>query len=189
MLRDLIIKRRSYRRFHQDTPIEPDTLKELVDLARLSSSAANLQPLKYLLSCDPLKNDLIFPYLAWAGYLKDWPGPCEGERPSAYIIILGDTEISQSFGCDHGIAAQSILLGATEKGLGGCMIGAVEMNGLRKALGILSRYEILLVLAIGKPKETVVIETVGPTGDVKYWHDDDGIHHVPKRTLDDIIVG
>jgi len=189
MLRDLIIKRRSYRRFHQDVPIELETLRELVDLARLSSSAANLQPLKYVLSYDPVKNALIFPHLAWAAYLKEWPGPAEGERPSAYIIILGDTEISQSFGCDHGIAAQSILLGAAEKGLGGCMIGAVQTKGLRKALGILSRYEILLVLALGKPKETVVIETVGPTGDVKYWHDDDGIHHVPKRTLDDIIVG
>ena len=164
-------------------------MRELVDLARLSASARNAQPLKYILSCQPQKNSLIFPHLAWAGYLTDWPGPCEGERPSAYIIILGDTEISQSSGCDHGIAAQSILLGATEEGLGGCMIASIKRQGLRQALEIPPRYEILLVLALGKPKETVVIETVGPGGDTKYWRDSKGVHHVPKRALDDIIIG
>ena len=189
MIRDLILKNRSYRRFHQEVDIKLETLRELVDLARLSASARNAQPLKYILSCQPQKNSLIFPHLAWAGYLTDWPGPCEGERPSAYIIILKDTEISQSSGCDHGIAAQSILLGATEKGLGGCMIASIKRQGLRQALEIPPRYEILLVLALGKPKETVVIETVGPGGDTKYWRDSKGVHHVPKRALDDIIIG
>jgi nitroreductase len=189
MIRDLILKNRSYRRFYKETAIEIQTLRELVDLARLSASGGNLQPLKYILSCDAEKNALIFPHLAWAGYLKDWHGPCEGEMPSAYIIILGDTEISQSFGCDHGIAAQSIRLGATEKGLGGCIIGSVQREGLRKALDIPARYEILLVLALGMPGETVVIETVESAGDIRYWRDDEGVHHVPKRLLDDIIVG
>jgi nitroreductase len=189
MIRDLISKNRSYRRFHQEVDIKLETLRKLVDLARLSASARNAQPLKYILSCQPQKNSLIFSHLAWAGYPTDWPGPCEGERPSAYIIILGDTEISQSSGCDHGIAAQSILLGATEKGLGGCMIASIKRQGLRQALEIPPRYEILLVLALGKPKETVVIETVGPGGDTKYWRDSKGVHHVPKRALDDIIIG
>ena len=189
MIRDLIIKNRSYRRFVQEVSIERQTLKEFVDLARLSASGANLQPLKYILSCDPQKNALIFPHLAWAGYLKDWPGPSEGEKPSAYIIILIDTRIRDSVGCDHGIAAQSILLGATEKGLGGCIIGSVQRAGLRKALDIPSHYEILLVVALGKPKEKAVLETVGPSGDIKYWRDAEGVHHVPKRSLDDIIIG
>ena len=189
MIRDLIQKNRSYRRFYQDFVIETGTLRELVDLARLSASAANMQPLKYILSCDPQKNGLIFPHLAWAGYLKDWPGPSEGERPSAYIIILEDTEISRSIGCDHGIAAQSILLGATEKGFGGCTIASIQREKLREALKIPSRYEILLVLALGKTKETVVIETVGPDGNIKYWRDSEDKHHVPKRSLDDIIIG
>ena len=189
MIRDLILKNRSYRRFYQEVTIESQILRELVDLARFSASGSNLQPLKYILSCDAQKNALIFPYLAWAGYLKDWPGPCEGERPSAYIIILGDKEISDSFGCDQGIAAQSILLGASEKDLGGCIIGSIDHQGLRKALKIPTRYEILLILALGKPKETVVIETVESTGDIKYWRDKDDIHHVPKRLLDDIIIG
>lgn len=189
VLRDLIIRNRTCRRFHQDVAIERETLRELIDLARCSASAANRQPLKYILSCEPQKNALIFSYLSWAGQFKDWPGPSEWERPSAYIIILGDTEISKSFGCDHGIVAQSILLGAREKGLGGCMHGSVKRNEFSKALGIPPRYEILLVLSLGKPKEVVVLETVGPDGDFKYWRDSDSVHHVPKRRLDDIIIG
>jgi len=189
MVRDLILKNRSYRRFYQEAAIELETLRELVDLARLSASAGNRQPLKYILSCHPEKNALIFQQLAWAAYLKDWPGPSEGERPSAYIIILGDTEVSRQFLCDHGIAAQSILLGATERGLGGCMIASIKVDGLRKALSIPPRYEIMLVLALGKPKEKVVIESVGADGDIKYWRDSNSVHHVPKRRLDEIIIG
>ncbi|MAF85481.1 MAG: nitroreductase [Dehalococcoidales bacterium] len=189
MIRELILKNRSYRRFYQEVAIELETLRELVDLARLSASAANRQPLKYILSADPQKNALIFPHLSWAGYLKDWPGPSEGERSSAYIIVLGDTEVSKNFYCDHGIAAQSIFLGAIEKGLGGCIIASIQKEGLRQALGIPLRYEILLVLALGKPRETVVIESLGTGGDIKYWRDSDSVHHVPKRSLEKIIVG
>lgn len=187
MIRDLIEKSRSYRRFHQDSVPDIETLRELVDLARLSPSAANLQPLKYILSCDPEKNAVIFPHLAWAGYLKDWPCPAEGERPTAYIIICCDTEISKASDCDHGIAAQSILLGAVEKGLGGCMIGSVQRDELAEALSVPDQYKILLVLALGKPCETVQLEDAGPDGDIKYWRDEGGVHHVPKRTLDEII--
>jgi nitroreductase len=189
MIKDLVLKNRSYRRFYQETAIELETLRELVDLARLSASGGNIQPLKYILSCDPEKNALIFPHLRWAAYLKDWPGPPEGEMPSAYIIILGDKNISAQFGCDYGIAAQSILLGATEKGLGGCMIATIRREELRRDLEIPANYEILLAIALGKPKEIVVLETVGPDGDIKYWRDEAGKHHVPKRPLDEIIVG
>lgn len=189
MIRDLVVSNRSCRRFYEDVVVEQETLRELVDLARLSASGANLQPLKYILSADPQKNALIFPHLGWAGYLKAWAGPSEGERPAAYIVILGDTEIRRDFGCDHGIAAQSILLGAREKGLGGCIIASIQRKRVRKALDIPDRYEILIVLALGKPKEEVVIEEVGPDGDIKYWRDSEGVHHVPKRSLDEIIIG
>ena len=189
MIRDLIKRTRSCRRFYQNHRIEIDNLRELVDVARLSAAAGNLQPLKYMLSNEAEKNGQIFQHLAWAGYLKDWPGPSEGERPSAYIIVLGDRRITKSFGCDHGIACQNIMLAAVEKGLGGCMIGAINRERLRKDLDIPDHFEILLVLALGKPKETVVLEEVGPEGDIKYWRDIDGVHHVPKRGLDDIIVG
>lgn len=188
MLKDLIIKNRSYRRFHQQEKVEISTLEELVDLARLSASAANLQPLKYYISSDEHTNGLIFPHLSWAGYLKDWPGPSEGERPSAYIIILGDKTITNSFGCDHGIACQSILLGATEKGLGGCIIASIQKNDLRNKLNIPEKYDILLAIALGKPKEIVEIEQLGQNGDVKYWRDNQSHHHVPKRQLKELII-
>jgi nitroreductase len=188
MLEDLVRKNRSYRRFRQDVPVDIETLRALVNLARLSASANNLQPLKYILSCQPETNTCIFPHTRWAGYLKDWPGPAEGERPTAYIVILGDTEIRKSFGCDHGIAAQSIMLGATERGLGGCMIGSIDHDGLRQVLDIPKQYEILLVLALGKPKETVVLEEVGSDGDIRYYRDANGVHHVPKRSLNELIL-
>jgi nitroreductase len=188
MIKDLVLKTRSYRRFYEDTAISPETLRELVDLARLSASARNMQPLKYALCCHRETNAAVFATLAWAGYLTDWPGPIEGERPSAYIVVLGDKSLSQSFGADHGIAMQSILLGATEMGLGGCLIGSIQRERLRQILAIPERYEILNVVALGKPKENVVLDPVGPDGDIKYWRDDAAVHHVPKRALQDIIV-
>jgi len=188
MINDLIKANRSCRRFFENHTVDLEILKELVDLARLSASAANFQPLKYILACRPETNAEIFSCLAWAGYLKDWPGPEPGERPAAYIVILGDTAISKDFGCDHGIAAQSILLGARARGLAGCMIGSVNRDRLREILNIKSHLQILLVLAIGKPREKIVIESVGPDGSIRYWRDAEGLHHVPKRPLKEIIV-
>lgn len=189
MLKDLVRTCRSYRRYYEDHALDEETLRELVDLARLAASGHNAQPLKYLLSWEPEKNALIFPHLTWAAYLKDWPGPSEGERPSAYIIVLGDTEIRKAFTFDQGISAQNILLGAREKGLGGCILAAINRDGLREGLDIAERFEILFVLALGKPKEKVVLEVLEPGGDVRYWRDAEGVHHVPKRRLEDIIVG
>ena len=188
MLRDLIEKNRSYRRFQQEAAVDLQTLRELVDLARLSASAGNMQPLRYILSCEPNKNSLIFPNLAWARYIENWPGPAEGERPSAYIIVLEDKQVDHPLHCDHGIAAQSILLGATEKGLGGCIIGSINKLNLRNALNIPVRYDILLVIALGKPREKVKIEKLGADGGIRYWRDGERVHHVPKRALDDIIL-
>ena len=188
MIQDIVSKNRSYRRFDESYTINRETLVSLVDLARLSASGANRQPLKYILSWDASKNARIFQYLAWAAYLKDWPGPSEGERPTGYIILLGDNEISPNIDCDHGIASQSILLGATELGLGGCIIHSVNREKLRVELGIDDRYDIKLVLAIGKPVEQVVVEELAPNGDYKYWRDEQQIHHVPKRSLNEIIL-
>jgi nitroreductase len=188
MLADLVLKTRSCRRFKENRPISIDSLKELVDLGRLSASAANRQPLKYILSNDPKTNEKIFPCLSWAAYLKDWPGPSLGERPAAYIVILGDTSIATDFWCDHGISGQSILLGAREKGIAGCFIGAINMPKLREALTIDEKFKIMLVIALGEPAEEIVVENVGPDGDIRYWRNETGLHHVPKRPLDEIIL-
>ncbi len=188
-LRDLILKNRSYRRFHQDHAIDRITLEELVELARLTPSAANRQPLRYILSCEAPTNRAIFPNLGWAAYLKDWPGPDEGERPSAYIVICTDTTVDKKvIWGDHSIAALAILLGAAERGLGGCMIGSIETENLVKALEIPERYRPLLVVALGKPKEEIIIDNVGEDGNIRYFRDDRGNHHVPKRSLDEIIL-
>ena len=187
MLEDLVRQNRSYRCFEQQVPVGLDTLRSLVDLARLSASGANLQPLKYILVTDRDACAEIFPQLGWAAYLKDWPGPAEGERPAAYILVLGDREIRKEFGVDPGIAAQSIMLGAAELGLGGCMIASINRQALRASLSIPEHLEILLCLALGKPQETVVIEPVGRDGDIRYYRDADGVHHVPKRSLDELI--
>jgi len=188
MISELVKANRSCRRFYEDHQVALKTLEELVDLARLSASGGNLQPLKYILACRPDVNTEIFSCLAWAGYLKDWPGPEAGERPSGYIVILGDTTISKEFGVDHGIAAQSMLLGAREKGLAGCIMGTINRKDLRPILNIESHLKILLVVAIGKPKEEVVIEPVGPNGNIRYWRDAEAVHHLPKRALSDLIL-
>ena len=189
MMKDLVLKNRSYRRFYEDVAVDCQTLRDLVDLAGLSASALNKQPLRYMLSYTKEKNALIFPTLAWAAYFKDWNGPSVGERPSAYIIVLADKEISPYFNWDAGICSQSILLGAVERGLGGCIIASVNKPSLKQALNIPDTYEIVFVLALGKPKEKVVIEPVPASGDIEYWRDAEETHHVPKRSLEDLIIG
>lgn len=189
MLRELVLKNRSYRRFHEQEAIPLETLRSLIDLARLTPSAANLQGIKYFLSCTPEMNAAIFPHLGWAGYLRDWPGPEEGERPSAYVVLLGDTTIAKDYNCDPGIVMQTLLLGAAEQGLGGCMIGSVKRDALAAALDIdTDRYTLLYVVALGKPQEKIVLEPLMPGDEVRYWRDENRVHHVPKRRLDDVIV-
>ncbi len=187
LLKDLITRSRSYRRFHENERIEPETLRELVELARLSPAASNLQPLKFVLASEPEVCARVFPHLRWAGHI-DWPGPAQGERPAAYITIVLDHELATSVNCDHGIAAQSIMLGAVERGLGGCMLTSVNRKRLMGVLKLAERYEILMVLALGKPAEQVVLETVGADGDYKYWRDEQDVHHVPKRSLEELIL-
>jgi nitroreductase len=187
-LRDLVLSNRSYRRFEESHQVSHETLVELVGLARCTPSAANRQPLKYILSADQKTNDCIFPCLLWAAYLKDWQGPAPGERPTAYIIILIDETIAKDWWCDDGIAAQTILLGAVEKGLGGCMIGSINKEKLRRELAIPGHLKIRLVVALGKPAEDVVLEDLEPGGDIRYWRDKEGVHHVPKRTLAELII-
>jgi len=188
MLKELVLQNRSCRRFFESEKIESDTLTELIDLARYCPSGANLQPLKFMILNDEEQCSKIFPCLAWAAYLTDWDGPAEGERPPAYIVILGDTSIKKEIDCDHGIASQTILLGACEKGLSGCIIASIKREKVRHEFHIPERYEILLVIAIGRPKEKIVVEKVGPDNNIKYWRDENDVHHVPKRALEDIIV-
>jgi nitroreductase len=188
MLKELVIKNRSYRRFFQNEKIKRETLAELVNLARLTASGSNRQVLRYYLSNDEDTNNKINSTLVWAGYFKGWISPPEGEKPSAFIVMLRDTKAGQGLVQDEGIAAQTILLGAAEKGLGGCMLGNVDRKKLSALINIPDRYEVCLVLAVGKPREKVVIDETDKFGDIKYYRDDQQTHHVPKRKLEDIII-
>lgn len=187
MIKDLILKNRSYRRFNESVKISVNQLRSWIDLARLSASGRNMQPLKYILSVEPGTNEKILSTLGWAGYLKDWGGPVKGEQPVAYIIQLLDTSISEKFYCDDGIAMQSILLGAVEEGFGGCIFRTINKPKLMEYLNIPVQYQIINVIALGKPAEKVVVEEV-KGGDIKYWRDEKGVHHVPKRCLDELII-
>ena len=184
-LLDIIKKNRSYRRFYQETNIPDEHLELMVEAARYSASSRNIQPLKYAICNCRETNEKIFPTLAWAGYLTEWDGP--GERPSGYIVQLLDKNISATPSCDHGITAQSVLLQAVELGYGGCIIASVKREALAQVLHLPENLEILQVIALGKPKENVVVDDMVDNG-YKYWREEDGTHHVPKRTLDELIV-
>ncbi|NLF51379.1 MAG: nitroreductase family protein [Leptolinea sp.] len=188
MIKELVTRNRSYRRFDQSARIAPETLRELCDLMRLSPSGRNAQPLKYMIVSTEDMCARVFTTLAWAGYLKDWDGPEEGERPAAYVVVLGDTAIASNFGIDAGLSIQSLLLGAAEKSLGGCIIQSVKRDELAKVLDVSAGLEILYVIALGKPVEKVVIEQLPADGDFKYWRDEQHVHHVPKRALKDLII-
>lgn len=185
---ELVLRTRSFRRFDQGAPIDLETLRELVDLARQTASASNKQPIKYILVADSKLDAEVFEHTRWAGALSNWSGPAKGERPTGYILMLTDTDIRAEAGTDIGIAAQTIMLAARERGLGGCMLGAIDRGQLRAMFGIPERYKVTLLLALGVPAETVVLESVGDAGDIDYYRDEDDVHHVPKRTLDEVVL-
>lgn len=188
MLKDLLKKNRSYRRFYNDKKITRDQLKELIELARLTPSAANLQPLKYILISEEEMNRKVYETLNWAGYLKDWDGPIEGERPAGYIIMLRDKSITQKQSVDEGISAQTICLGAVEQGLGCCIIASINRTKLTENLNIDHNFDIALVIALGYPKENVIIEDAKKDGSIKYYRDNKGNHYVPKRSVNELII-
>lgn len=187
MFKDLVKKTRSYRRFDNSFKIKKEILYDLIDTARLTPSAANRQPVKFLVSDTDELNNKIFPCLGWAGYLQEWQGPEPDERPAAYIILFAEMQFAPHLNIDPGIIAQTLMLAAAEKDLGACMIASVDKNKLKRIVGLSHEYEILLVIALGKANEEVVLEEVGEDGSIKYWRDENSIHHVPKRKLEDII--
>lgn len=188
ILKSLALKNRSYRRFYGDRKIGQTVLETLIDLARLSPTGRNLQPLKYVIVNDTETNAKVFPTLSWAGYLKDWDGPEVSERPTAYIIMLVDKSLTTGTpSIDEGIACQSILLGAAECGLGGCIIQSVKRAELAEIINLPESLEIALVIALGTPKEKVKIVEV-KNDDIKYYRDENGIHYVPKRNMNDILL-
>jgi nitroreductase len=188
MLKELVLRNRSYRRFYEEEQISIENILQWIDLARMGASGRNGQTLKYQIVLNKEKRKEVFETLAWAGYLSDWAGPIEGERPAAYVIMLNDENLGKNYFSDDGIAVQNLLLGAVEKGYGGCILRAFKEKELREILQIDPAYKIIQVVALGKPKEKVVLEEMQDE-DIKYWRDENQVHHVPKRNLNDLIVG
>ena len=194
MLKELVHKNKTYRRFYEDFEIPYSQMEEWIKLVRLVPTARNQQALKYLIINDTDLRQKIFPTLKWAGYLKDWDGPIPGERPSAYIVIGIDKNISDNYIAhwtyvDLGIAIQTILLAAAEQGLGGCVIVVFDKPRLYDILKMPENIDIKVVIALGKPKENVIWVDMEPGDtDIKYFRDEQGNHYVPKRPLNEILL-
>ena len=191
MFYDLVKENRSYRGYKSDYAVSKEDLNDLINLARITASGANLQPLKYRIVTDSNEVAALNSLTRWAKMLTDITLPHEGKYPNAYIVICVDTTIcknEETAKMDIGIAAQTILLGAVEKGLGGCMLGNFDREELVKALALLDTMSPQLIIAIGKPDEEVVLVDVTDDGSTKYYRDENDIHYVPKRKLEDILI-
>jgi len=190
-MQEIIAKTRTFRRFVEKEKLSTAFLEELIDLARLGGSARNCQPWQYMVVNTPELCEKIFPFLGWAGYLSDWKGPAPGERPSAYILCLlnkNRLNVPESLAqFDLGVASQNILLGAMEKRIGGCRIGAFSPK-LAELFVVPDHLDLSLVIALGKPRETVIVEECKNDEDIRYWRDENAVHHVPKRSLDSCLV-
>ena len=188
MFRELVLKNRSYRAFDESRKLTREELLELVDLARLTPSSANRQPLKYHIAWEADKVAEIQGLTKWAAALPQLNLPRSGKRPTAFIVICQDMSVNSAFLVDVGIAAQTMLLAAAEKGLGGCMIGNFPKDKMAELLKLPEKVEPKLVVAIGKPAEEIVLCEVGEDGKTNYYRDEAGTHYVPKRKLDDILL-
>lgn len=189
MLKELVVKNRSYRTYDRSVKVTKEQMLEFINNARLTPSTVNLQPILYI----PLEEalaDKILPYTAWARALNIKLPP-EGKGPSAFILLCIDRERTANpvpVMRDIGIVAQTILLSATEAGLGGCMIGSHDSEKIKAELSLGENIDILLCVALGKPDEKVVLEELEAGAPTAYWRDEDNVHHVPKRKLEDIVI-
>lgn len=191
MVKDLILKNRSYRGYDESYAFTREQLMNYVDGARLCASSINIQPLKYFIAWDKADVDKLQSRVRWARQLPQMKLPHPGMCPTAFIVICQDTRISDNlnrFMKDIGIVAQSILLMAAEEDLGGCMIGNFVAEDVRTALGLSGDLRPMLVVALGKPAEKIVITEVGEDGNTAYYRDENDVHYVPKRSLEDLLI-
>lgn len=184
-LYDLILSRRTIRQFKPD-PVARGILEQLVNAARLAPSAANLQPLEFVVVDEEELRSQVFPCLKWAGYISPEGNPKPGQEPVAYIVVLANLEVKEK-GYEHdvGAAVENMILAAWEKGIGSCWIKSVDREKVFEILKIPGKYEIDSFLALGYPAEKPQVEEMKDS--VKYWKDREGRLHVPKRKLSDII--
>lgn len=188
MLKDLILQNRSYRRFNAKRKIEKHEVIELIDLARVTASSKNRQPLKYKIITESDELDFVFEQLNWAWYLRDWKGPTKDERPTAYVIVFLDKTLNDNAFIDVGIASQTILLGAVEKGLGGCIVRTVNRFKINNHFNFPENLDLIQIIALGEPAQKVEIVDVKDSGNIEYFENEEKHHFVPKRSLKEIVI-
>ena len=184
-LYDLIVTRRSIRQFKPES-LSKKVLRRLVNAARLAPSAANLQPLEFIVVDDRKIDKKIFSCLKWAAYIAPEGNPKPGQEPAAYVIILANTKIrDRSFERDVGAAIENMIIAAKEETVGSCWLVSIDRSRVQQILNIPREYKIDSILALGYPAEKPVIEEMKES--VKYWKDKEGKLHVPKRKFEDVI--
>ncbi|MFI3324934.1 MAG: nitroreductase family protein [Clostridia bacterium] len=191
MFKDLVKANRSYRGYDESRFITLEELTDMVDHARLSPSSVNAQPFQYYLANEKEEVAKIQKLTKWAKALPNDTLPHKGMCPTAFIIIYQDMsngESTQRYQKDVGIVAQTILLAAAEKGLGGCMIGNYSPNEVKKNIDLPDNLMPMLIIAIGKPSEEIVLTEIEKGESIKYYRDENDVHYVPKRKLEDIIL-
>lgn len=188
---EIVLKNRSYRGYDESRKVTREELVELVNLARLTPSAMNGQPFSYYVAWEKAQLDIIQPLTKWGAALPQMTLPHEGKCPTGFIVICQNMKISenlQQFKTDLGIVAQTMCLGATAKGLGCCMIANFNGKTIQEALGLSTQFFPLLVVAVGKPDEKIVIKEIDKGESIKYYRDENDVHYVPKRKLEDILI-
>ena len=191
MFKDLVKQNRSYRGYDESRKITREELAEFVDCARFAPSSVNRQPFQYYLACEQAQLDTIQPLTGWARALPDKGLPYPGKRPTAFIVICQNTDWEPDlnrFRTDVGIVAQTMLLAATEAGLGGIMIGNFSPAKLSAALALPDHLVPLLIVAFGKPDEEIVLTEAAPGESLNYYRDENDVHYVPKRRLEDVLL-
>jgi nitroreductase len=184
-LYDLIVSRRTIRRF-KPIPVARPILEKIANAGRLAPSAGNLQPLEFVIVDDGELRRQVFPCLRWAGYIAPEGNPRPGQEPMAYIFPLVNLSVREKgYENDVGAAVENMILAAWEAGVGSCWLISVERPKLAVILRIPEGYRIDSVLALGYPAESPVVEDLKDS--VKYWKDEHGVLHVPKRRLGDVL--
>lgn len=183
----LIKSRRSVRFFEQEAIAREDLL-ELIEAARCAPSAANRQPLEYIIVDEAAVVEKVFEQLAWAAAVQPRRNPPAGSRPVAHIVVLVNEEVAlPGYGkVDAAAAIENILLAAHAKGIGSCWLGSVNRDKVRGMLGIGEKMAIDSVVALGRPAEEPVMEDARG-GEVTYYLDGENRLHVPKRVMDNIV--
>lgn len=184
--KELVMSNRTCRRYDESKKVSREDLLDLVELARYTPSGINKQAIRFAVVNDNL--DDIFKNIRWAGYLKDWDGPKEGERPTGYIVFATDQRYGNAMLEDVGIVSQTIALGARAKGMAACIFKSHDEAGIKEALSLSDDYKVVLVISIGYPVEKVVVDDIREGEDIKYYRDENEVHHVPKIVLEDLLI-